>query len=208
VINSAFIIFQDKGNNQFYLFGGEDAWFSSPDLRKGWSLTTVLPAELQKLMDANKENAEKVAAEIKAMGGKAWAFQADVSNRDMVYGLADKIKKEIGKVDVLINNAGAGHFDATEILSPEKVEQLIRTLVFAHIELCRLALVAMTAYLVLHELLVRWPWFALRVLVARWLGLEPGQGAHFLLDTATLSVLSHYRGLPALQRWNAPLAPA
>jgi probable phosphoglycerate mutase len=48
----------------------------------------------------------------------------------------------------------------------------------------------------------------LRVLVARWLGLEPGHGAHFLLDTATLSVLSHYRGLPALQRWNAPLAPA
>ena len=48
----------------------------------------------------------------------------------------------------------------------------------------------------------------LRVLVARWLGLEPGQGAHFLLDTATLSVLSHYRGLPALQRWNAPLDPA
>jgi len=45
----------------------------------------------------------------------------------------------------------------------------------------------------------------LRVLVARWLGLEPGHGAHFLLDTATLSVLSHYRGLPALQRWNAPL---
>jgi broad specificity phosphatase PhoE len=45
----------------------------------------------------------------------------------------------------------------------------------------------------------------LRVLVARWLDLEPGQGAHFLLDTATLSVLSHYRDLPALQRWNAPL---
>ena len=53
--------------------------------------------------------------------------------------------REAGHFDVLINNAGAGHFDATEILSPEKVEQLFRTLVFAHIELCRLALVAMTA---------------------------------------------------------------
>ncbi|MGL6266992.1 MAG: hypothetical protein ACRC2O_03675, partial [Chitinophagaceae bacterium] len=62
VINSAFIIFQDKSNRRYYLFGGEDAWFSSPDLRKGWTLTTVLPYELQKLMDANKDNAQKAAS--------------------------------------------------------------------------------------------------------------------------------------------------
>jgi hypothetical protein len=30
-------------------------------------------------------------------------------------------------------------------------------------------------------------------------------GSRFLLDTATLSVLSHYRGIPALKGWNAPL---
>jgi len=46
----------------------------------------------------------------------------------------------------------------------------------------------------------------LRALVARWLGLPPGAGQHFLLDTATLSVLDHYRGLPAVKTWNAPLA--
>ncbi len=46
-----------------------------------------------------------------------------------------------------------------------------------------------------------------RVLAARWLGLPPGAGSHFLLDTATVSVLSHYRGVPAIKRWNAPLTP-
>lgn len=46
----------------------------------------------------------------------------------------------------------------------------------------------------------------LRVLVARWLGLPAGAGQHFLLDTGTLSVLDHYRGIPALKSWNAPLA--
>jgi broad specificity phosphatase PhoE len=45
----------------------------------------------------------------------------------------------------------------------------------------------------------------LRVLVARWLGLPAGAGQHFLLDTGTLSVLAHYRGIPALKTWNAPL---
>lgn len=45
----------------------------------------------------------------------------------------------------------------------------------------------------------------LRVFVARWIGLPAGHGQHFLLDTSTLSLLSYYRGLPALNCWNAPL---
>lgn len=46
----------------------------------------------------------------------------------------------------------------------------------------------------------------LRVLAARWLEMAPSAGAHFLLDTATLSVLDSYGGVPALKRWN--VAPA
>lgn len=46
----------------------------------------------------------------------------------------------------------------------------------------------------------------LRVLAACWIGLPPSAGAHFLLDTSTLSILSYYRGLPAIRCWNAPIA--
>jgi broad specificity phosphatase PhoE len=46
-----------------------------------------------------------------------------------------------------------------------------------------------------------------RVFAARWLGLPASAGSHFLLDPATVSVLSHYRGIPAIRRWNAPLLP-
>jgi len=42
-----------------------------------------------------------------------------------------------------------------------------------------------------------------RVLVARWLALPAAAGSQFLLDTATLSVLSYYRGTPAVKQWNA-----
>ena len=45
----------------------------------------------------------------------------------------------------------------------------------------------------------------LRVLGARWLALPPSAGSHFLLDTATVCVLSSYHGVPAVKRWNAPL---
>ena len=45
----------------------------------------------------------------------------------------------------------------------------------------------------------------LRVFAARWLGLAASGGGHFLLETATLCVLSSYHGVPAVRRWNAPL---
>jgi broad specificity phosphatase PhoE len=45
----------------------------------------------------------------------------------------------------------------------------------------------------------------LRVLAARWIGLPPGAGQHFLLDTGTLCVLSYYYELPAVRVWNGPL---
>lgn len=44
-----------------------------------------------------------------------------------------------------------------------------------------------------------------RVLAARWINLPANYGEHFLLDTATLSVLGYYYDSPALRMWNAPL---
>jgi probable phosphoglycerate mutase len=45
----------------------------------------------------------------------------------------------------------------------------------------------------------------LRVLVARWIGLPPGIGQHFLLDTGTLCILGYYREIPAVNLWNGRL---
>lgn len=44
-----------------------------------------------------------------------------------------------------------------------------------------------------------------RVLAARWLGFPASAGQHFLLDTATMTILSYYRGIPAIKQWNAPV---
>ena len=48
---------------------------------------------------------------------------------------------------------------------------------------------------------------ALRGLAVRWLGLTVTDGRHFLLDTATLSVLGYEhdeRDAPAVRIWNSP----
>lgn len=51
--------------------------------------------------------------------------------------------KEAGHFDAVINNAGSGHFGPAELMSEEAVRDQFQTVVFAHIELCRLALPSM-----------------------------------------------------------------
>jgi NAD(P)-dependent dehydrogenase (short-subunit alcohol dehydrogenase family) len=53
--------------------------------------------------------------------------------------------REAGHFDVVINNAGSGHFGPAEHLSPEAVHAQFQTVLFSHIELCRLALASMRA---------------------------------------------------------------
>jgi probable phosphoglycerate mutase len=42
----------------------------------------------------------------------------------------------------------------------------------------------------------------LRVLGARWIGLDPSVGGRLALDTATVSILGRHREVPVLQLWN------
>eukprot|EP00128_Syssomonas_multiformis_P006371 Colp12_sorted_trinity150504_noHs@23050 len=58
------------------------------------------------LLDINKEGLEKVVAEIKAAGGTAHGYTCDISEREEIYKVAEKVKSEVGKVTILINNAG------------------------------------------------------------------------------------------------------
>jgi len=58
------------------------------------------------VVSRTQENSEKVAAEIRALGRKAWAHAVDVSDSASVSAAADKILADCGKVDILVNNAG------------------------------------------------------------------------------------------------------
>jgi 3-oxoacyl-[acyl-carrier protein] reductase len=59
--------------------------------------------------DILQKEAEEVAGEIRAKGGKAIAVKADVTSEEDAIRLADKTVKEFGGIDVLVNNAGFYH---------------------------------------------------------------------------------------------------
>lgn len=58
------------------------------------------------VVSRTQENSEKVAAEIRALGRKAWALAVDVADSAAVTTAAEKIIADCGKVDILVNNAG------------------------------------------------------------------------------------------------------
>jgi glucose 1-dehydrogenase len=53
-----------------------------------------------------EDQAREVVAEIEKSGNRAFAHQADVSQEDQVSAMFEKMKAELGTIDILINNAG------------------------------------------------------------------------------------------------------
>lgn len=65
------------------------------------------------IWDFNPDELEKARKKLEGMGGKVYAHVCDVSDREKVLELAGRAEKEMGRVDILINNAGfvrAGKF--------------------------------------------------------------------------------------------------
>ena len=53
-----------------------------------------------------KDAAEAVAAELRAMGRRAMAYQADVADGEAVFAMVRAVERELGPVSLLVNNAG------------------------------------------------------------------------------------------------------
>jgi NAD(P)-dependent dehydrogenase (short-subunit alcohol dehydrogenase family) len=55
----------------------------------------------------NEKGAEQVRADVEKNGGKALVIKADVRNSKEVQSMIDRTGKELGPIDLLINNAGS-----------------------------------------------------------------------------------------------------
>lgn len=63
-------------------------------------------ADVAVIYAGNREKAEVVCEEIRAMGRKAVAYKCDVSSSEEAKETVKAVTKDIGKIDILVNNAG------------------------------------------------------------------------------------------------------
>ena len=75
----------------------------------------------------SRDAAEAVVAEIRERGGRAEAFQADVSDGDAAEALVGAVEERLGPVDILVNNAGITRDGLLVRMSPESWDEVIAT---------------------------------------------------------------------------------
>lgn len=73
---------------------------------------------------SNIEAAEAVVNKIKAMGGNALAFRADISKAEEVEAMFNDIEATLGNVDLLVNNAGVSHIGLLQDMSYQDILNL------------------------------------------------------------------------------------
>lgn len=87
---------------------GKIALVSGASKGLGRAMALALSAEgaTVGLVSRGREQLEEVKSEISSLGGRAVAFIADVASEEAVRQLEREVSTEIGKVQILVNNAG------------------------------------------------------------------------------------------------------
>ncbi|XP_063386506.1 short-chain dehydrogenase/reductase family 16C member 6 isoform X2 [Cydia fagiglandana] len=82
--------------------------------------------------DINKEGLQKTCADVTMEGYEIASYVVDLADRAAVYAAAEKVKKEVGKVDVLINNAGTVFGETLLDLSDTAIETTYKVNILSH----------------------------------------------------------------------------
>lgn len=75
----------------------------------------------------SRDKAEALVKEIKSLGGKAVAIQADLGHSDEIQRLINSAQTELGRIDIWVNNAGADILTGSgaQLSDQEKLDWLI-----------------------------------------------------------------------------------
>lgn len=80
--------------------------------------------------DVDKDTADAVAGEIRDAGRQAIAVPADVTDRDAVFAMVDRVVDELGSVDVMVANAGIAQVKTLLEVTPEDLHTMFSVNVF------------------------------------------------------------------------------
>ncbi|CAH0564161.1 unnamed protein product [Brassicogethes aeneus] len=84
------------------------------------------------LWDINVAGLEETVNLVNSIGGKAFAFKCDISDKDDVYKAAEITRQEVGDVQILINNAGIATGDTLLATPDHLIKKTFEVNVIAH----------------------------------------------------------------------------
>ena len=75
----------------------------------------------------NEAKSDAAAADLRARGVKAISVVADVTDKSAVAAMVERVGKELGRIDVLVNNAGISIRKPPHVLALEEWDSVIKT---------------------------------------------------------------------------------
>ncbi|MCH8686720.1 SDR family oxidoreductase [Pedomonas mirosovicensis] len=76
------------------------------------------------ILARGQDRIDAAVAEVEAMGGRALGLSVDVSDNDAVEAAAERIERELGPIDIWVNNAFAGIFSTFMDMSDEEYRRV------------------------------------------------------------------------------------
>jgi NAD(P)-dependent dehydrogenase (short-subunit alcohol dehydrogenase family) len=109
----------------------------SRGLGKAMALAMAAEGAKLALVSRSPEQLHAVASEIQGKGGMAHVFQADVAREDQVIQLEKDVKQTLGRIQILINNAGINIRKPITDFTLEEWNRVMNTNVTSAFLMCR-----------------------------------------------------------------------
>jgi NAD(P)-dependent dehydrogenase (short-subunit alcohol dehydrogenase family) len=77
------------------------------------------------IVDVNEDGAASTVATIEEQGGRAVSLPCDVTDKRQVDALADRVVRENGRADILVNSAGTAYRSPAEAFPEEEFDRII-----------------------------------------------------------------------------------
>jgi NAD(P)-dependent dehydrogenase (short-subunit alcohol dehydrogenase family) len=107
-------------------FDGQVAWITGSGRGMGRAHAELLAARGADIVihDVLKDEAASAAAAVRALGRRVVVSNADITDVAAMRALCAQAERELGSIDVLVNNAGIGQHLAIEEITPDDYQRM------------------------------------------------------------------------------------